>query len=263
MTVIKSLGKIIAIFLLMIAAALIGANQHRMKAWPFRDGFIDRVLSSLSRDKERQKDMEKKTTYWVENLKKGGYILYFRHADREKWPEVEAFDLYEFASGTKDASETSFKRAVCLSDQGVEEAKLIGKVFQLAKIPTGRIVSSPSCRAKQTAVLAFGKYDAIDSSIQFSRHVIEARAKVSGDSLMKLLLNVEILPGTNTVISGHSVNLDRARGVDGADADSPGLQETGFYVLERKSGNKLALVFSFKSLHDLAHVAIDASFEPR
>ena len=250
---IKPIIKLLGILLLVLVAFMFGANQYRTKSWPFYQGFLREFAPYLNKDK----DEEQKIALWIDNLKKGGYILYFRHANREKWPEAEAFDLYEFASHTKDAGETSFKRAVCLSEQGIEEAKLIGKIFQMAKIPTGIIVSSPSCRAKQTAIYAFGKYDYIDNSIRFSGHSIEKRSKVSGDSLMKLLLNVDIQPGTNTIISGHSVNLGRGRGID-VDRDSPIMLETGFYVLERRSGNKLALVFSFKSISELAHNAVNA-----
>ena len=251
---IKPLIKLLGILLLVLVAFMFGAYQYRTKSWPFYQGFFKGFAAYLTKDKAADKEQE--IARWIENLKKGGYILYFRHANRDKWPEVEAFDLYEFASHTNDASVTSFKQAVCLSEQGIEEAKLIGKVFQMAKIPTGIVVSGPSCRTKQTAIYAFGKYDFVDNSIRFSRTAAEKRSQVSGDTLMKLLLNVEIRPGTNTIISGHSVNLDRGRGID-VDGDSPDLLETGFYVLERRSGNKLALVFSFKSISALAHNAIN------
>tara|TARA_B100002052_G_C15424698_1_gene394363 strand:+ start:132 stop:341 length:210 start_codon:yes stop_codon:yes gene_type:complete len=33
---------------------------------------------------------------WTKKLVKGDYILHFRHAQREKWNDVTAFDAYEY-----------------------------------------------------------------------------------------------------------------------------------------------------------------------
>lgn len=189
-------------------------------------------------------------------MKKGGYILYFRHANRDKWPEAGAFDAYELTSKIQDATQTSFKRAVCLSDQGVEEAKLIGKIFELTNIPTGIIVSSPSCRAKQTATYAFGKIDFVDNSV-LSHGILSA--KVFPDyvaQLRALLLNVEIKPGTNTVFTGHSATLERNKGL-AIDGEILTLDETGFYIIERKGNDKLAVVYSIKSIGQLSANAVD------
>lgn len=244
---------LLGILALLLGAFLLGAYQYRAGSWPFDQNVFGKLATLVDKDTADPRKAER----WIENLRKGGYILYFRHAHREKWEEVEAFDLYEFASQTHDAAQTSFKRAVCLSEQGIEEARLIGKIFQLAGIPTGIVVSSPSCRAKQTAIYAFGKYDFVDNSIRFSRSKSEKRAKVTGDSLMKFLSTVEIKPGTNTIVSGHSVNLDKGRGVKGVSGESPTLLETGFYVLERSNDNTLDLVYSFRSIRDVATGGLD------
>lgn len=232
-----------------------GANQYRIGSWPFRQGYFQGFAKDLYIDKSQE------IARWVERLRKGGYILYFRHAHRDKWPEVEAFDFYEFASQAEDVSNTSFKKAVCLSEQGIEEAKIIGKTFQLGKIPTGVVVSGPNCRAKQTAVYAFGKYDLVDKSIRFAGLLGEKPLKGSPDQLLTLLRTVKIEPGRNTIISGYNINLgpNGVGGVEGdfPDGNSPALLETGFYVIERASRDRLRLVFSFKSISELATHAIN------
>jgi len=255
----KPIMKILGTFILVLLAFMVGANQHRTRGWPFGQGYFQRFANYSYGVRSRN------IAAWVENLKRGGYILFFRHAHRDKWAAVEAFDFYEFASHTEDASQTSFKKAVCLSEEGVEEAKMIGMTFQLATIPTGVIVSSPSCRAKQTAVYAFGRYDLVDKSIRFAALLGEKPLKGSPDQLLTLLRNVKIEPGTNTIISGHSINLG-PNGVGGIEGDFPGgssppLLETGFYVIERGSGGKLRLVFSFKSISELATHAINVPQE--
>lgn len=245
-------AKTIGVICLLLLTYSLGANQKQIGNWfADREHFKKLALSgSTSKEAQREKEIYK----WISNLQKGGYIIFLRHASREKWPEVTAFDVYEFQSRIEDSSQTSFKRAVCLSEQGIEEAKLIGKIFSLARIPTGTVVSSPSCRAKQTAFYAFGKYDFVDNSIRFPKTRDEQQERNPTDRLMVLLRNVDITPGTNTVISGHSVNFGQYRGrgltEDWYDATEP--LETGFTVLERKKDNTIAVLFTFKSISDLA-----------
>src|SRR5688500_10200764 len=50
-----------------------------------------------ARSPARLEEMQK--AYDVaQKLKSGGYILYFRHGQREKWDAVIAFDVYETAT---------------------------------------------------------------------------------------------------------------------------------------------------------------------
>jgi hypothetical protein len=79
---------------------------------------------------------------WAERVVAGGYILHFRHAQREKWHDSAAFDAYEAANGI-DASTSSFARATCLTEQGVEEAKLIGKVFEMVGVKVAQVFPAP------------------------------------------------------------------------------------------------------------------------
>ena len=150
-----------AISLLILFGFILGANQYRTRGWPF--GLP--VLKAISIGDVGSK--KKQTLAWVEKLRKGGFILYFRHASRDAWPLVSAFDVYALAANLQDPSLVSFRRAVCLTDQGIEEAKILGKILELAKIPTGTVVSSPSCRAMQTAIHAFGKVDRVDNSLLY------------------------------------------------------------------------------------------------
>ena len=97
--------------------------------------------------------------YWAERVKDGGLILLFRHSEREKWDNsVEAFDTIELKNNL-DARTTSWQSATCLTKKGVEESKLIGEAFKHANIKIGLVASSPSCRAKETALYAFNKID--------------------------------------------------------------------------------------------------------
>ena len=255
----KMVIKCAAILLLVLFAFMFGANQHRINGWPFDQGyfgFVSGQTAITGIGNSGYKDKKKQIPGWVEKLKRGGYIIYFRHANREKWPEVAAFDVYELATKLQDPTQTTFRRAVCLSEQGIEEAKLIGKIFQLAKIPTGTVVSIPSCRARETANYAFGRIDKLDNSVLTHGLLSEKAFPGFVAQLRTLLLNVDIKPGTNTVFTGHSATLERNAGL-GIDGEILSLDETGFYIIERNGNDKLAVVYSIKSISDLAVSAID------
>ena len=63
---------------------------------------------------------------WAKRLQEGSLIVHLRHAQREKWNDVTAFDALELAKGLSAENE-GFRRATCLTEQGVEEAKMIGR----------------------------------------------------------------------------------------------------------------------------------------
>ena len=249
-------AKFVAVALLAPLAFMLGANQHRNGSWPFGQSAFTELTRVADDDRKKMRERDQKIAQWTEKLRKGGYLIYLRHANREKWPEVVAFDVYGLINKVADASQSSFKRAVCLTEQGVEEAKMIGQIFQLAKIPRGLIVSSPSCRAKQTASYAFGKFDIVENAILFPDYRDTSQAPQSSDGLVDFLKHVEIKPGTNTVIIGHAGTLEYLeKGV--IEGDKSGLMETGFHIIERTSDNKLVIVFTVKSISELALSALN------
>ena len=90
----------------------------------------------------------------------GNFILFFRHAHREKWIDVPSYDAEETLQNLK--AETSyFNKAVCLSDRGKIQARMMGDQLKRFNLPFSKVISSPSCRARQTAMIAFGKIDEI------------------------------------------------------------------------------------------------------
>lgn len=81
-------------------------------------------------------------------LQRGGYIIYFRHAETEK--EYADQDL-------ADANNCATQRV--LNETGWQQAKAIGKAFKDNSIPVGKIITGEYCRTWQTADLAFGDYE--------------------------------------------------------------------------------------------------------
>jgi broad specificity phosphatase PhoE len=180
--------------------------------------------------------------YWAQKVIDGGYILHFRHAQREKWNDVAAFDAYDLLRGSGSAAE-SYAKAVCLTEQGVEESRLIGSVFRLLNVKVARVIASPSCRAKETAQYAFGRIDGIDNSLLHRTAIPPEQWDGFAAQLRSLILSIDVQPGTNVVLSGHGRTLgddgDRVIDVDETQ-DVDGRDETGFVVLERVEGKVIA-----------------------
>ena len=52
------------------------------------------------------------------------------------------------------AEKDYFKNAVCLNERGMIQAKAMGEHIDNIDLPIGYVISSPSCRSRQTADLA-------------------------------------------------------------------------------------------------------------
>ena len=109
---------------------------------------------SVDRQSPMEEVIEKQTQavdeeniFIVNNLQKGGYILYLRHT-KTIWDQKDQ-EPFDFDDCSKQRN---------LSDEGREQARAIGEAIETLSIPVGEVQSSPFCRTKETAKLAFGKY---------------------------------------------------------------------------------------------------------
>jgi phosphohistidine phosphatase SixA len=121
-------------------------------------------------------------------LRKGGYILYFRHAST---------DLSRDDVRSQDDDDCANQRP--LTDHGRSEARAIGAALRELAIPIGSVLASPRCRTMETAMLAFGR--------------AEKSAAVRGGparpqqpdryAALRQLLVTRVKPGANLVIASH------------------------------------------------------------
>jgi len=84
----------------------------------------------------------------LSKLRHGGYVLYLRHASTD--------------FGQNDAQMKSFEDCANqrnLTDKGRNEARALGAEIKRLKIPIGPVYASPFCRTRETAQLAFGRYE--------------------------------------------------------------------------------------------------------
>jgi len=138
----------------------------------------------------------------AKSINSGGYVLLFRHAEREKWIDVQMYDSIEINKKLL-AENTYFKNAVCLSKRGIVQAKMMGEIIKDLNMPIHKVISSPSCRARQTANLAFGGYDEIKNIFlhggPFNQNPDEFGKKV-GDTILKYVPP----KNSNIIISAHN-----------------------------------------------------------
>ena len=135
-----------------------------------------------------------------------------------------------------------FEDAVCLNKRGKIQAKAMVEVIKYSKLPVGYIVSSPSCRERQTAALVFGGFDQLEKSFVHLGPYSEVGDR-SG-YLDKFILNLPRYKDKNVIISSHN-------GVIGSNlfkGDRP-LEEGGFYILSINNKNKLVFEHEFHNFN--------------
>ena len=151
-------------------------------------------------------------------LRKGGYVLYFRHTATDFSQPDMAMTTYEDCSRQRN-----------LSEEGRAQARAIGANFREMKIPVGEVLASPYCRTMEVARLAFDKAVATPA-------VRGATAAGEADRYagLKVLLATPVEGATNRVISGHG---NPFRAIAGA----PHLSE-GEMVVIKPLGDRYAIV---------------------
>ncbi len=89
-------------------------------------------------------------TQIIKNLKNGGNLIFIRHAYAPGGGDPDNFDLNDCSTQRN------------LSEKGKEQAKKIGKFFHENQIPIDKVISSEWCRCKETAEIAFKRFETKD-----------------------------------------------------------------------------------------------------
>lgn len=133
-------------------------------------------------------------------LRQGGFVIYFRHGPTDQTGSSdEAADLMKCETQRN------------LSAAGRAQVAKIGVAFKALKIPVGAVASSPFCRCKDTAMLAFGRF-VVSNDLYFAIGASADETKRYTESLRAMLATLPA-KGTNTVIVSHTANLREATGI--------------------------------------------------
>jgi phosphohistidine phosphatase SixA len=133
-------------------------------------------------------------------LRKGGLVIYFRHGLTE--PTGSSDEAADLASCATQRN---------LSAAGREQATQIGKAFRALAIPVGTVTTSPFCRCKDTALLAFGRFS-VSRDLYFALGTDAAETGRFAQSL-RGMLSTPPAKQTNAVIVSHTANLREAAGL--------------------------------------------------
>lgn len=130
-------------------------------------------------------------------LRRGGLVIYFRHGATETVSVSEAEVDIDHCEAQRN-----------LSAQGRQQFARIGEAFRRLGIPVDTVVSSPFCRCKDSAALAFGRYS-IDRDLSFAVDADAEQSRRLADALRQRL-GTPPAPGRNAVIVAHTANLREA-----------------------------------------------------
>jgi len=124
----------------------------------------------------------------LSTLRRGGYVLYFRHAATDFSQNDEKMKSYEDCADQRN-----------LIDRGRADARAAGAAIRRLGIPVERVLASPFCRTVETAQLLFGRAE----KMQEVRGGPAAPAGSGRYTALQKILATPVRPGTNLVVVSH------------------------------------------------------------
>ena len=156
----------------------------------------------------------------VDALRKGGYVLYLRHAATDFGQNDEAMTDYANCAQQRN-----------LTDAGRAEARAIGAAINELHIPVGPILASPYCRTRESAELVFG-VPTVSPAVRGGPGTDDTGQRYAE---LRKLLSTPVGSGGNLAIASHG-NPFRAV------AGTPYLQEGEIAVIEPLGGGQFRVV---------------------
>jgi len=159
-------------------------------------------------------------------LKQGGFVLYMRHGntDNSRPDRVPSVDL----------NDCNTQRV--LNEEGRTITRKIGEYIRVAEIPVNEIYSSPMCRAKNSALNAFGRYQ-LEPKIMYTGGMTSAQKKPVIQKTRELVSR-PVTSGGNRVLVAHGPNMMDLMGYFPV--------ETTIVVFKPKGGNQFEYIGSIR-----------------
>jgi len=160
-------------------AALLAALVATFPAWAQQKAAAERSSTPAR---------ETASAELLPELRKGGYVLYFRHV---------ATDFSRNDEKMKDFDDCANQRN--LIDKGRAQARAIGAAIRELGIPVRRVLASPFCRTVETAQLVFGHSEKMPE-VRGGPAAPEDPARYAD---LRKLMSARVEAGTNLVIVSH------------------------------------------------------------
>ena len=113
----------------------------------------------------------------LDNLKKGGNLIFIRHAYAPGGGDPDNFDINDCSTQRN------------LSNEGREQSKKIGLFFKENDIPISLVISSEWCRCKETANIAFKDFETKNFLNSFYNAKFAKNKKIQINNLRKYIEN--------------------------------------------------------------------------
>jgi phosphohistidine phosphatase SixA len=121
-------------------------------------------------------------------LRKGGYILYFRHAATDFSRNDEKMKSFDDCDNQRN-----------LIDQGRADARALGAAIRDLRIPVERVLASPFCRTVETGQLIFGRAE----RMQEVRGGPNAPTGSERYAALRKILATPVRAGSNLAVVSH------------------------------------------------------------
>jgi phosphohistidine phosphatase SixA len=121
-------------------------------------------------------------------LRKGGYVLYFRHTSTDFSQNDERMKDYDDCANQRN-----------LTDKGRTEARAVGAAVRALGLAFERVLASPFCRTVETAQLVFGRAE----KMQEVRGGPATPANTERYAPLRRILAAPVHPGTNLAVVSH------------------------------------------------------------
>jgi phosphohistidine phosphatase SixA len=163
-------------------------------------------------------------------LRRGGYILYFRHfhTDHTRWHD-DPIKPKHAEMTVRDFRESCDQQRP-LTSFGRRRAKDVGAFIKKQGIPIGKVYSSPYCRVVETATLLAGR-----EPDETPYELVHRGGKLTYESMARNVrpyLGTVPAPGTNTLLVAHRPQMDDIRFIEEGEA----------FVLKPRGNGKFDLV---------------------
>lgn len=126
----------------------------------------------------------------------GGLVLYVRHGATDN-SRIDQPELDNYADCSRQRT---------LSPEGRRQAEQLGAAIRRAGWPVRRVLSSPLCRALDTARLAFGAAVETDPLLAYTAHLTAAQRLAAG-ARTREWLGQAVPAGELRVVVAHGPNL--------------------------------------------------------
>ena len=156
----------------------------------------------------------------VTELKRGGYVIYFRHTSTD-------FSQNDLQS--KGYADCAHQRN--LTAAGRAQARAIGDAIRTLKLPVEKVLASPMCRTMETARLIFGTAEPVPAMRGAAPSDPDRYAE------LKKLFATPYPPGANLAVASHGNPFYGAAGppylAEGEGAVIRGLSNNDFEIVAR------------------------------